>query len=91
MPKFKKKPVVIEALQYNGDVYSDIGIFLPLNRNIGVVSDSPFYVRENELYIKTLEGHMHVNKGDWVIKGVHGEYYPCKPDIFDKTYEKVEE
>ncbi len=43
------------------------------------------------LVIKTLEGEMHVSKGDYVIKGVEGEYYPCKPDIFEKTYEKVDE
>lgn len=42
------------------------------------------------LKIKTLEGDMRAEKGDWIIKGVNGEFYPCKPDIFEKTYEKVE-
>ena len=46
---------------------------------------------DNEWYIKTLEGNMKVSKYDYIIKGVNGEFYPCKPDIFEKTYEKVEE
>jgi len=60
MPKFRKKPVVIEA-----------------------------YRTYKECNIKTLEGTMHANAGDWIITGVHGEQYPCKPDIFMKTYEPV--
>ncbi len=44
----------------------------------------------NELKIATLEGEMNVSVGDWVIKGIKGEFYPCKPDIFEKTYERVE-
>lgn len=42
-----------------------------------------------EAYIETLEGRMQISDGDWIIKGVHGEFYPCKPDIFQKTYEKI--
>lgn len=45
----------------------------------------------NDLYIETLEGVMHAEPGDYIIKGVNGEFYPCKPDIFEKTYERVEE
>lgn len=46
---------------------------------------------EQEMYIDTLEGKMHAVPGDWIITGVHGEQYPCKPDIFEETYEPVEE
>ena len=47
------------------------------------------YQTDKELDIETLEGTMHANVGDWIITGVHGEQYPCKPDIFEKTYEPV--
>lgn len=49
------------------------------------------YQTDKELYIQTLEGVMHASKGDWIITGVNGEKYPCKPDIFAKTYEPVSE
>jgi hypothetical protein len=52
--------------------------------------DAPWKVTENMgIDIPTLEGVMHASPGDWIIRGVHGECYPCKPDIFEKTYEKV--
>jgi hypothetical protein len=60
MPKFRKKPVVIDAYQVHEDRYID-----------------------------TLEGRMHAAPGDWIVTGVHGEQYPVKPDIFEKTYEPV--
>ena len=49
------------------------------------------YQTDRELDIITMEGKMHASIGDWIITGVHGEQYPCKPDIFEKTYERVEE
>lgn len=49
------------------------------------------YQTDKELYINTLEGIMHADIGDWIITGVHGEQYPCKPDIFEKTYELAED
>jgi len=79
---------VIEAIQWNGDITS-IDDFLPLQRNIDKPVESPFYWDAPELKIKTLEGLMHVSLGDWIIQGVKGEFYPCKPDIFESTYEKV--
>ena len=80
MPKFRKKPVVIEAVQYDGKNPFNVLMFA-----------GEIECREDEeLYITTLEGRMHVSPGDWVIKGVNGEFYPCKPDIFEKTYELVE-
>lgn len=85
MPKFRKKPVVIEAHQIkripDGKPTPSWLIEACVS---GVVEN-----RRNELYIKTLEGEMHVADGDWVIQGIKGELYPCKPDIFDATYEPV--
>lgn len=92
MPKFRKKPVVIEAIQWDGteegaiDVLSWAQAFEP-DRDV-----SMFTVVNSEdtlLGVHTLEGDMHASPGDWIIRGVQGELYPCKPDIFDETYEEV--
>jgi len=78
--KFRKRPVVVEAIQYDGfhigklNDFCGSSIFVP-------VGGSPF--------IRTLEGDLTISKGDWVIKGVKGEFYPCKPDVFEATYEPV--
>jgi hypothetical protein len=79
--KFKKKPIIIDAIQYTGDNATEIlhWMFPDLEND----------AEANELTIKTLEGEMKVSKNDWVIKGVNGEFYPCKPDIFDKSYDKI--
>lgn len=81
--KFRKKPVVIEAFRYNldsrPDWFSD------------KVSTNDIITYPPSCLIKTLEGLMTAHKGDWVIQGVEGEIYPCKPDIFEATYDKVEE
>jgi len=89
MMKFRKKPVVIEAMQFTGSFsnYDEIvewsGVRFPAN------SDEAYGVVE--LFVETLEGEMKANQADWIIKGVKGEFYPCKPDIFDATYEYVME
>ena len=75
--KYKKKPIVVEAMQYTGDNLLEVMKFCKAIRFI------------DYLYIATLEGNMRVNIGDYVIKGVRGEFYPCKPDIFKETYETV--
>lgn len=82
--KFRKKPVVIEAVEWDGNLTTldELGSF---SRS---VSQNP---ESKELQIETLEGEMTARIGDWVIKGVAGEIYPCKPDIFEKTYERVTE
>jgi hypothetical protein len=80
--KFRKKPVIIEAHRWEGKNYP---FFLDF---IGVGIDQSF---DQALIIHTLEGDMRAEKGDWIIKGVKGECYPCKPDIFEQTYEKVED
>lgn len=84
--KFRKKPVVIEAVQFNG-VENDLQELFDLAKDSTreLVVDA----LENYLTIQTLEGEMRADVGDWIIKGVQGELYPCKPDIFEQTYEKV--
>ena len=82
--QYRKKPVVIQAVPHTGGNYPACG-FMDDNGGNGA-----YYWRECELYIKTLEGDLHVSGGDFVIKGVNGEFYPCKRDIFEKTYEAVE-
>ena len=84
MPKFRKKPVVIEAIKYDGTENSVVEI---LQMKETSSSAKSIRVDAGDLLIHTLEGVMRASKGDWVIKGVNGELYPCKPNIFDKTYE----
>lgn len=95
--KFRKKPVVIEAFQYDGDLIGSNGVpYVPDWAIRAFDEGTMYYDSENldlpqcELYINTLEGVHHVSVGDYVIQGVNGELYPCKPDIFEKTYELVE-
>lgn len=82
MSHFRKKPVVIEAQQ--------------LTHNNGLVlagwvgGDAYWRARPNSVVIPTLEGDMTASEDDWIIKGVQGEFYPCKPDIFEATYEPVD-
>ena len=83
--KFRKKPVEIEAVQWTGNNVSEILDFVN-HMDIRIQNHDD----KTDLYINTLEGTMHASEGDWIIRGVHGEYYPCKPDIFEKTYEPVE-
>jgi hypothetical protein len=83
--KFRKKPVVIEAFKWTGNINQEedpIWIVQEIKNRI-VAVEYPYLV------IKTLEGNMNANIGDWIIKGVEGEIYPCKPDIFKKTYEEI--
>ena len=80
MAKFRKKPVVIEAMQFNGDE-NLVKILDWIDTKYKPCGD------DSVLIIETLEGDMKAQKCDWVIKGVNGEFYPCKPDIFEKTYE----
>jgi len=82
--KYRKKPVIIEAIQYMGNNKKDIFDFTNKDK-INTVSNT----YRNQLTIFTLEGNHQVNVGDWVIKGIKGEFYPCKPDIFEMTYEYI--
>lgn len=89
--KYKKKPVVIDAVQATAKVGVKNGLTV-MSFNINELKDfcPALYESKSGLYIRTLEGDMHVTPGDYIIKGVQGEFYPCKPDIFKQTYEKVE-
>lgn len=88
MKKYRKKPVVIEAIQFV-DTTERIG---EIQEFMGGITIRVDYADKNNPIIKieTLEGVMAASEGDYIIKGVHGEFYPCKPDIFEKTYEEVE-
>ena len=77
--KYRKKPITIEAIQWSG-------------KNLSEIDDFMGETVENEgtiLVIHTLEGDMEASTGDYIIKGINGEFYPCKSDIFAKTYEEV--
>lgn len=90
--KYRKKTVVIKAFQYDGDIAN---INAPEWAIAAINDGTMFYDSEDsesppcELFIRTLEGNHHVSVGDYIIQGVNGELYPCKPDIFEKTYEAV--
>jgi len=88
MAKFRKKPVVIEARQFLGDENAkDILDWIHLTDNMAT-----YHFKEGQaLMLFTLEGWIQASPKDWVIKGVKGEFYPCKPDIFEMTYELLEE
>ena len=83
--KYRKKPVVIEAIKYEKEHIDRALDFCDNNEHI------KYNPEDNEYYIHTLEGDMKVSEGDYIIKGINGEFYPCKPDIFEKTYEKLDE
>lgn len=84
--KYRKKPVIIEAIQWTGDNIDE------LRREFSnFINDSWIVGKNSELYLGTLEGPMHASIGDYIIRGIKGEFYACKPDIFNETYDKVEE
>ena len=85
--KYRKKPVVIDAIQWDGINEAEISRF---------VADKDLYFFDEDrvrggLVIKTLEGENSASIGDYIVKGVDGEFYPCKPDVFEKTYEPIEQ
>ena len=77
MNKYIKKPIVIEAVQWTGENVTQLEKFTQGNA----------YYMSGDFYIKTLEGEMRARQNDFIIKGIGGEFYPCKPDIFEKTYD----
>ena len=80
MTKYRKKPVIIEAVKWTGE-----------KDDLPKIKDfmTHFEYAKGNLIIHTLEGRMYASPGDYIIRGVHGEFYPCKPDIFEETYEPV--
>lgn len=87
--KFRKKPVVIEAIQFDGTPGGAVAVFDVFDIPGGKFDPSGNMERGN-ITIPTLEGVVTASRGDWIIRGVKGEYYPCKPDIFEATYEPVQ-
>lgn len=85
--KYKKKPVVVEAFQYDGDLKGADGKYYVPDWAAEAYEKGIMYYDLTELFINTLEGTHHVSVGDYIIQGVKGELYPCKPDIFVKTYD----
>ena len=83
--KFRKKPVVIEAMEFTEESKNQVYNFVRGNK---VASESD---GKPTLTIQTLEGDMCASLGDWIIRGVKGEFYPCKPDVFVATYDRVDE
>lgn len=81
MPKFQKKPIIISAVQITEETFTQ-----PNEEHIPELVYDPI---QRNVRIRTLEGEMIGNLGDWIITGVKGEHYPCKPDIFEATYEPV--
>jgi hypothetical protein len=99
--KFRKKPVVIEAVQWSGANVQELSSWLagfdlhvaPPNDEpecVGCVARFDYTANPPTVLIPTLEGTMTASAGDWIIRGIKGEFYPCKPDIFEATYEAVE-
>ena len=88
MPKFRKKPVVIEAIRNDGNLSPSLE---PLTSFLRPTDAGNIYVASKNVVIETLEGKMIADPGDWIIRGVAGEVYPCKPDIFAATYDPVPE
>lgn len=89
--KYRKKPVIVEAFKYDGDlIYSNGEPYVPSWAMAANENGTFVWKGQGDLYIKTLEGDMLVTPGDYIIKGVQSELYPCKPDIFEMTYEKLE-
>jgi hypothetical protein len=88
--RFRKKPVIIEAVKWNPDKNGNFDGEWPISW-LGSADKWKVSAIDLSLFIPTLEGEMKASSGDWIIKGVNGEFYPCKPDIFEKTYEAVKE
>ncbi len=83
--KYRKRPVIIEAMQFNESSANAVLAFINEGQPIPIA----VWAVADKIIIRTLEGNMTATLGDYIIKGVNGEFYPCKPDIFEKTYEKI--
>jgi hypothetical protein len=90
MPKFRKRPVVIEAFQVGGAAQSEWPSWLNEAWEKPIGDPGSYYSSGDGLWIQTLEGVHRVSPGDWIVQGIKGELYPVKPDIFAATYEPAE-
>lgn len=102
MAYYRKKPVVVEAVRFDGVTFGEEGMYsvlfdttddLPVWLRKALIDEVLFATRYDPefLFVKTAEGLMEASVGDWIIKGIKGELYPCKPDIFARTYDLVHE
>ena len=97
MAKYRKKPVVVEAIRWTGKNLFEVISFTDSRPDLSDGETAGRWeaycdlVAKDGFKIKTLEGYMSASIGDWIIRGVAGEFYPCKPDIFEATYELVGE
>jgi hypothetical protein len=91
MPKFRKKPVVIEAELFDQDKQHHLSAGFRVAMCWDQHDVTANALEHGDPHIHTLEGLLWVSDGDWIIKGIKGEFYPCKPDIFEATYESVSE
>ncbi len=81
--KYRKKPVVVEAMKFTDDNKNQVFHWITCSTTADFNGGKPI------IRIQTLEGVMTAELGDYIIKGVQGEFYPCKPDVFEQTYEKM--
>jgi len=88
--KFRKKPIIIEAVQLTEGTLLAVGDFIGEHKNYPECKIAGINPATGKYTIKTLEGDMVAEVGDWIIKGIKGEFYPCKPDIFQQTYDEVD-
>ncbi|WP_046335967.1 hypothetical protein [Xenorhabdus bovienii] len=86
MAKFRKKPVVIDAFLFKGE--SNLNPEIP-EWFVDAVLNSEIKAEPDHIIIRTLEGNHRADIGDWIIQGIKGELYPCKPEIFELTYEAI--
>lgn len=91
MGRYRKKPVVVEAIQWTGFNYTESEVFMGERLTEGKYEGGPGPYSVSTKIISTLEGEMRCAPADWIIKGVKGEFYPCKPDVFAQTYDLVED
>lgn len=85
MPTYRKRPVEITAVRWDGENWEEVLAAFP-----EVPTDVAWDIDSHSLIVRTLEGRMRCAQGDWLIRGVKGEFYPCKDDIFQSTYEAVD-
>ena len=91
--KYRKKPVIVDAIQIKSNP-TQLKEFVGDNASVDILDaawQAGAGIPTILVTIQTLEGKMYAGEGDYIVKGIKGEYYPCKPDIFEQTYEKVEE
>ena len=90
--KYIKRAIEVQAIQWTGENHDEMYSFLVNGNGDSVIKPdiyNRFFKKDGTLYIDTLEGYMYVRKGNYVIKGIQGEYYPCDPDIFDQLYDEI--